>query len=183
MSYIIYDYKIIEIIEAYLFELTHKETKLTLHQAMLFSIINSYNRKGQKCHESYNNLATQLKCTRRWVIKCIDQLEKLKIISVHRPKNKLKQKQQHIANTLWVHKDLRNLLQDTLKEASEQNALDLVNRPSAQSAPYNKNNGISQSPFKGDCSSQTKLDQETKKDRFMKPEEPETEFEKYLKTL
>ena len=177
MSYIIYDYKTIEIIEA------HLGVELTLPQAMLFSIINSYNRKGQKCHESYNNLAIQLKCSRRWIIKCIDQLEKMKLISVHRPKNKLKQKQQHIANTLWVHEDLRNLLQDTIKEASELSSPDLVNRPSELSSPYNKNNGISQSPFKGDCSSETKLDQETKKDRFMKPEEPETEFQKYLKTL
>jgi len=153
MSYIIYDYKIIKIIEA------HKDVKLTLPQAILFSIINSYNRKGQKCHESYNNLATQLKCSRRWIIKCIDQLEKMKLISVHRPKNKLKQKQQHIANTLWVHKDLRNLLQDTIKEASE---LNLVNKASELSSPYNKNNGISQSPFKGDCSSETELDPEVK---------------------
>jgi len=153
MSYIIYDYKIIKIIEA------HKDVKLTLPQAILFSIINSYNRKGQKCHESYNNLATQLKCSRRWIIKCIDQLEKMKLISVHRPKNKLKQKQEQIANTLWVHKDLRNLLQDTIKEASE---LNLVNKASELSSPYNKNNGISQSPFKGDCSSETKLDPEVK---------------------
>jgi|DEB0MinimDraft_6_1074348.scaffolds.fasta_scaffold63089_2 DNA-binding transcriptional regulator YhcF (GntR family) len=153
MSYIIYDYKIIKIIEA------HKDVKLTLPQAILFSIINSYNRKGQKCHESYNNLATQLKCSRRWIIKCIDQLEKMKLISVHRPKNKLKQKQEQIANTLWVHKDLRNLLQDTIKEASE---LNLVNKASELSSPYNKNNGISQSPFKGDCSSETELDPEVK---------------------
>lgn len=153
MSYIIYDYKTIEIIEA------HLGVELTLPQAMLFSIINSYNRKGQKCHESYNNLATQLKCSRRWIIKCIDQLEKMKLISVHRPKNKLKQKQEQIANTLWVHKDLRNLLQDTIKEASE---LNLVNKASELSSPYNKNNGISQSPFKGDCSSETELDPEVK---------------------
>jgi hypothetical protein len=83
----------------------------------------------------------------------------MKLISVHRPKNKLKQKQEQIANTLWVHKDLRNLLQDTIKEASE---LNLVNKASELSSPYNKNNGISQSPFKGDCSSETELDPEVK---------------------
>lgn len=146
MSYILYDYKIIEMIESI------KNVELTLHQAHLFSIINSYNRKGQKCHESLNSFARQIKMSKKRVILRIKELEDMKLISVYRPKNKAKQKAQHIANTYYVHEDLRDLLKDILEEASPSGGLGASPGASPSGGPYNKNRD-SQSPFRGDCSS------------------------------
>lgn len=94
MSYIIHDYKIIQMIES------RREVKLTLTQAVLFSIINSYNRKGQRCTISYETLGEQLKCSLRTAVRVVKDLEKMKIISVYRPKNPSRDQ----ANTYYVHK-------------------------------------------------------------------------------